>query len=129
MTNPLVAPTPAIPQPAGIGAPLAEISIPNGYAKSWLIAHNPRLADKATREGFRKWGEHLMIRLGAMQDAMQLNMTGNRLKRLSSYLQKPDEVWQEQQQKLPNQWKKAHDDFQELRAAAARGEFNDQPSG
>lgn len=125
MTNALVAPSPQIPQPPGI-APNPGVTIPMGVARSKMMAKDRRRAQKAIERGFDRWGDEFWHKQQVMAKAMGWRPQGDRMKRLAAYLQRPQESWDEAKVKFPSDWQEDYSDYQELRAAAERGEFNDK---
>lgn len=100
--------------------------IPPGYALARLMAKDRNKAIKAVQRASDRFINETHKKLETMQAAFGIKRQANPMRRLAAYLQKPDEVWQEQRAKFPDDYEKDWDDFQKLRERAQNGDFQDR---
>lgn len=100
--------------------------IPEGYAIARLMAEDRRAAVKAIQNACDRKIDEVDLQLDTMEKAYGVRRQPDPMRRLASYLQKPDADWQEQKAKFPDDYLEDWEDFQELRERARRGEFNDR---
>lgn len=105
------------------------VLIPEGYALARLMAQDRQKAIKAIQRASDRWINQLMLQLETMEKAYGVRRNPDRIRRLAGYLQKPEPIWQEQAAKFPADYEADWQDFQELRAAAERGDFRDKMKG
>ena len=106
--------------------PLPPALIPDGYALARLMAEDRRAAIRAIQNASDRKIDEVDQQLDVMEQAYGIHRQPDAMRRLASYLQKPDAAWQEQKAKFPNDYAEDWEDFQELRERARRGEFNDR---
>ena len=100
--------------------------IPDGYALARLMAEDRRAAIHAIQNASDRKIDEVDQQLDVMEKAYGIHRQPDPMRRLASYLQKPDLAWQEQKSKFPNDYAEDWEDYQELRERARRGEFNDR---